>query len=143
MSLGKSPVETVPFSDADERVSLAGNRMHALVDDFLQHLRTERGQSENTQKTYAALLARFVNWANEQRLDDWPKVQFPHLTHFLQSERDRALLTGEKTNERQPDPDKSHIAPGSITRRLSSESVYLQIAALRAFYRYAENEKLV
>src|SRR6185295_7518547 len=28
-------------------------------------------------------------------------------------------------------------------RRLSSESVYLEIAALRAFYRFAENEKIL
>src|SRR5438128_540553 len=99
--------------------------MHALVDDFLQYLRTERGQSQNTQKTYAALLGRFVNWAWQRKLTDWRDVQFKHLTDFLQSERDRAVLNrGEKSN-----------------LKLSSESVYLQIAALRAFYRYAENEK--
>jgi integrase/recombinase XerD len=44
---------------------------------------------------------------------------------FIRSERDRPPV-GE---------------PGASTRRLSSESVYLQIAALRAFYRFAENEK--
>jgi site-specific recombinase XerC len=30
--------------------------MRNLVDDFLVYLRHERGQSEQTQKTYAALL---------------------------------------------------------------------------------------
>jgi integrase/recombinase XerD len=46
---------------------------------------------------------------------------------FLQHERERGLA-----NE-----------PENSARRLSSESVYLEIAALRAFYRFAENEKLL
>jgi integrase/recombinase XerD len=33
--------------------------------------------------------------------------------------------------------------PKESIKRLSSESVYLEIAALRAFYRFAENEKLL
>ena len=33
--------------------------------------------------------------------------------------------------------------PKESVKRLSSESVYLEIAALRAFYRFAENEKLL
>ena len=46
---------------------------------------------------------------------------------FLQHERERALAN----------------QPKDSPRRLSSESVYLEIAALRAFYRFAENEKLL
>jgi integrase/recombinase XerD len=46
---------------------------------------------------------------------------------FLQHERERPLA-GE---------------PKDSPKRLSSESVYLEIAALRAFYRFAENEKLL
>ena len=101
--------------------------MQNLVDDFLQYLRTERGQSENTQKTYSALLSRFVRWAEEHQIANWADVQLKHLTSFLQDERQRALLNRDQKKE----------------RKLSSESVYLQIAALRAFYRYAENEKLL
>jgi len=101
--------------------------MQTLVDDFLQYLRTERGQSENTQKTYSALLSRFVRWAEEHQIAKWVNVQLKHLTSFLQDERQRALLNRDQKKE----------------RKLSSESVYLQIAALRAFYRYAENEKLL
>ena len=37
--------------------------MHTLVEDFLQYLRHERGQAEHTQRTYAALLNKFVAWA--------------------------------------------------------------------------------
>jgi integrase/recombinase XerD len=98
-----------------------------LVEDFLQHLRHERGQAEHTQKTYAALLAGFVNWAQAQGVKDWPQVTLPHLMSFLQQERTRALAN----------------QPKDSARRLSSESLYLEIAALRAFYRFATSEKLL
>jgi integrase/recombinase XerD len=101
--------------------------VQTLVEDFLQYLRHERGQAEHTQKTYAALLNKFVFWAGKQSLTDWKQVELKHLMSFLQHERERPL-----ENE-----------PKESTRRLSSESVYLEIAALRAFYRFAENEKLL
>ena len=99
--------------------------MHTLVEDFLQYLRHERGQSEHTQKTYAGLLNRFVSWAGGQGLTDWARVELKHLMAFLQHERERSLVN----------------QPKESLRRLSGESVYLEIAALRAFYRFAENEK--
>ena len=49
--------------------------MQALVEDFLQYLRHERGQSDNTAKTYAALLGKFTAWAAKQNLQDWPAVE--------------------------------------------------------------------
>jgi integrase/recombinase XerD len=101
--------------------------MQTLVEDFLQYLRHERGQAEHTQKTYAALLGKFIAWAGKQGLNDWKQVELKHLMAFLQYERERPLA----------DEPKESI------KRLSSESVYLEIAALRAFYRFAENEKLL
>jgi integrase/recombinase XerD len=101
--------------------------VQALVEDFLQHLRHERGQAEHTQRTYAALLGKFVGWADKNGLNEWKAVQLRDLMSFLEHERSRALA-----NE-----------PKESARRLSSESVYLEIAALRAFYRFAENEKLL
>ncbi|MFO1477647.1 MAG: tyrosine recombinase [Verrucomicrobiota bacterium] len=101
--------------------------MQTLVEDFLQYLRHERGQADHTQRTYAALLNRFVAWAGKQSLADWRQVELRHLMAFLEQERSRPVQV-----------------PGApSTRRLSSESVYLSIAALRAFYRYAETEKLL
>ena len=100
--------------------------LNNLVEDFLQFLRHERGQSEQTQKTYRALLDSFTHWADKKGLTNWKDVQFSHLTDYLASERERPLKT-----------------PNAGARKLSSESVYLQIAALRAFYRYAETEKLL
>jgi integrase/recombinase XerD len=99
--------------------------VQTLLEEFLQHLRHERGQAEHTQRTYSALLNNFVRWASGQGLKEWSEVSFNHLTDFLRHERGRDLLNRtEKTS-----------------RRLSGESVYLEIAALRAFYRWAENEK--
>jgi integrase/recombinase XerD len=101
--------------------------VQTLVEDFLQYLRHERGQAEHTQRTYAALLNKFTAWAAAEKLTDWNEVTLAHLMSFLQHERERSL-----ENE-----------PKESPRRLSSESVYLEIAALRAFYRFAENEKLL
>jgi len=98
-----------------------------LVEDFLQYLRHERGQAVHTQKTYAALLHKFIIWAQKHGLNDWKAVELKHLMSFLQHERERPLAD----------------EPLESTKRLSSESVYLEIAALRAFYRYAEAERLL
>jgi len=101
--------------------------MQNLVEDFLQFLRHERGQSDNTARTYAAILGRFIAWAQKQNLNDWKQMELKHLMLFLQHERERNLET----------------EPKDSPRRLSGESVYLEIAALRAFYKFAENEKLL
>jgi integrase/recombinase XerD len=122
--------------------------MQTLVEDFLQYLRHERGQADNTAKTYAALLGRFAAWAERQGLADWQDVELKHLMAFLSHERMRNVLPagGGKSATSQPD---NAAAPSSLggerekARRLSSESVYLEIAALRAFYRFAENEKIL
>ena len=58
--------------------------MQTLVEDFLQYLRHERGQSDNTAKTYAALLGKFTAWAAQHNLTDWPAVELKHLMAFLQ-----------------------------------------------------------
>jgi len=99
--------------------------MQNLVDDFLVYLRLERGQSEKTEKVYELMLRNFLDWAERTGLKDWRSVTLRHLMDFLEHERNRSLKGEEKG-----DP-----------RRLSSESLYLQIAALRAFYNFAEAEK--
>lgn len=101
--------------------------MEDAVEDFLVYLRHERGQSEQTEKTYAGLLFRFVNWAKSEGLSVWRKVTLKNLTDFLQHERMR----------------KVENAPEDSPKKLSSESLYLQIAALRAFYKFAEQERFI
>src|ERR1041385_714432 len=109
--------------------------MQNLVEDFLQFLRHERGQSDNTAKTYTALLGRFVAWANANKITDWKSVELKHLMAFLQFERTRNTSIGR--------PPSIEASQKNSSRRLSSESVYLEIAALRAFYKFTENEKLL
>jgi integrase/recombinase XerD len=109
--------------------------VQTLVEDFLQFLRHERGQSDNTAKTYAALLGKFVTWAETQKLADWKSVELKHLMAFLQHERTRKATIGR--------PPNKNSAAEQPARRLSGESVYLEIAALRAFYKFAENEKIL
>ena len=92
--------------------------MQNLLDDFLQYVRHERGQSEATQKAYAGLLGAFVEWAGQQGIKDWGSVEYSHLTAYILQERDRPLKSRP-------------VPPG---RKLTSESVYLAIAALRAFF---------
>ena len=101
--------------------------MEDLVEDFLVYLRHERGLAEQTEKTYSALLFRFVKWAQGEGVTHWRKVKLKNLTDFLQHERMRKLEN----------------APEDSPKKLSSESLYLQISALRAFYRFAETEKFV
>ncbi|HEY4416063.1 MAG TPA: tyrosine-type recombinase/integrase [Verrucomicrobiae bacterium] len=127
--------------------------MQTLVEDFLQFLRHERGQSDNTAKTYAASLGKFTAWAERQGLADWSEVELKHLMAFLTHERTRNQLPKGRTAARMAEgsspkknPSPSRPAPRRAAKgsgRLSSESVYLEIAALRAFYRFAENEKIL
>ncbi len=101
--------------------------MRELVEDFLIYLRHEKGQAEQTQRTYAALLGNFLTWAEKSGLTNWKEITLRHLMDFLEHERNRKLKD----------------EPDDATRRLSSESLYLQIAALRAFYTFAETEKIL
>jgi integrase/recombinase XerD len=109
--------------------------VQTLVEDFLQYLRHERGQSDNTAKTYAALLGKFTAWSERQKLTDWKQVELKHLMAFLSHERVRNAPIGR--------PATREGAAPKPARRMSGESVYLEIAALRAFYKFAENEKIL
>jgi integrase/recombinase XerD len=110
--------------------------MENLVEDFLQYSRSERGQAEHTQRTYAALLGRFVQWAGGQGISDWRRVQLNHLTAFLLFEQNRPRRAGR------PPRDGSKKAE-QPARKASTSSIYLAIAALRAFYKFCETEKLL
>lgn len=101
--------------------------MQNLVEDFLVHLRNERGQAAHTQRTYAFLLGKVVTWAGRRGFRDWKEIRLPDLMAFLEDER-------ERTPARESKPS---------ARRMSSESIYLEIAALKAFYKFSENERLL
>ena len=75
--------------------------------------------------SYKLLLDRCIAWAESQGIHHWRDVQLAHLTAFLEHERDRRLAK----------------VPEESTAKLSTSSLYLQIAALRAFFKWAETEK--
>lgn len=101
--------------------------MHSLVEDFLQHIRNERGQAAHTQRTYSALLGRFIRWTESHNIHSWELVRLEHLTEFLKHEQERKVArTGDDSG-----------------KKLSPSSLYLAIAAFRAFYKFCESEKLL
>ncbi len=103
--------------------------LEPLVEEFLVHVRHERGQSAHTQRTYAAQLARFTTWASSQGIGSLREVSLQHLLAFLQQERIR--------------PPKTSGAGRPRSGNLGSSSVYLTVAALRAFFRFAVAENFI
>ena len=98
--------------------------LDALVEEFLIHLSHERGLAAHTARTYQALLKRFTQWAEASGIATWRGVNADVLVQYMEHERGRAL-----------DEPKA-----SAQSRLSPSSLYLQIAALRSFFRFAEEE---
>ena len=102
----------------------APTMLDALVEEFLNHLHHERGLAAHTSRTYQALLRRFVEWAEAGGISAWRGVTPETLVRYLEHERGRALEEPK----------------ASAQSRLSPSSLYLQIAALRSFFRFAEEE---
>ena len=98
--------------------------LDALVEEFLIHLSHERGLVAHTARTYQALLQRFTQWAEASGIATWRGVNGDVLVRYMEHERGRAL---EEPN-------------ATAQSRLSPSSLYLQIAALRSFFRFAEEE---
>lgn len=63
-----------------------------LVDEFLVHLRHERGQADHTQRTYAHALGQLVTWLESRGTTDWKAVRAPDLVEFLTHQRSRSHL---------------------------------------------------
>ena len=101
--------------------------MHDLVDSFLDHLRLERGRSPHTIKTYALALHRFADWSAQQpeKVPHARAITSDLLLRFLEHERARPL------------------AEKAQSQRLSRASLYLQVAAIRAFFRFCEAEGVI
>jgi len=110
--------------------------MQALIEEFGQYLRHERGQSEHTQKAYSDILNRFTNWAGAQQLTHWNAIELPHLLGYLKHQRNSEAPTGNNA-------PKKRGRPRSDSAKLSTESLYLEIAALKAFYRFCVQEQFL
>ena len=110
--------------------------MQALIEEFGQYLRHERGQSEHTQKAYSSILNRFADWATGQQLSRWNDVELQHLLGYLSHRRDSPIPADN-------DAPKKRGRPRSEPAKLSTESLYLEIAALKAFYRFCVQEQFL
>ena len=110
--------------------------MQALIEEFGQYLRHERGQSAHTQKAYSSILNRFADWAGAQQLTRWNAVKLSHLLGYLRHQRKSETPTGD-------DKSKKRGRPRKESAKLSTESLYLEIAALKAFYRFCVQEQFL
>ncbi|HTH47264.1 MAG TPA: tyrosine recombinase [Candidatus Limnocylindria bacterium] len=123
------------------------SKLTPLVEEFLVHLQHERGLAQHTLRTYSHQLGQFVGWAQTRGLATWPEVKFTDLMAYLDHVRARPLAEvpgGLKTVEPSVEPEESApSASGNPGPRLSAASVYLQVAALRALFRFAESEGFI
>ena len=110
--------------------------MQALIEEFGQYLRHERGQSEHTQKAYSNILNRFADWAGTRQLARWNAVKLSHLLSYLDYQRNKETPTSDHAK-------KKRGRPRSESAKLSTESLYLEIAAMKAFYRFCVQEQFL
>ena len=110
--------------------------MQALIEEFGQYLRHERGQSEHTQKAYCNILNRFVDWAKGESIERWNEVTLTHLLGYLQHQR-------EDSKPELEDEPKKRGRPRSESAKLSTASLYLEIAAVKAFFRFCVQEEFL
>ena len=110
--------------------------MQALIEEFGQYLRHERGQSEHTQKAYSNILNRFADWAGTRQLARWNAVKLSHLLSYLDHQLNKETPTGDQVK-------KKRGRPRSESAKLSTESLYLEIAAMKAFYRFCVQEQFL
>lgn len=103
--------------------------MFDLIEDFLAHSAHERGLASNTVRTYSHILQHFARWASSRGTQLWTDVSAEILRDFVSSERGR--------------PPRKNAPGRPRSKSMSSESLYLSIAAFRAFFKFAEREGFV
>ncbi len=111
-----------------------------LLEEYLVHLRHERGRALHTQKTYSHLLERFTAWAERLGRNEWTQITASDLMDFLEVQRNEWTALG-----RPPQQPTLHVGevggtPANAPRKRGTSSLYLQVAALRGFFRFAEDE---
>jgi len=90
--------------------------VHALIDQFLDHITLERGLSENTRKAYLADLAAFSDFLGSKGVKTFNDVGRKHILDFLMAEKERGLSVN------------------SISRRL---------VAIKIFFNYLQQEGML
>ena len=98
-----------------------------ILQRYNLYLEYEKGHTPRSQQTYSLLIRQFLLWLEKHRIQDLNEIRIEDLTEFLRSLRRRQRI-----------PGASSPVPTSFPPR--SETLYLYIAALRSFFRFAEQE---
>ena len=100
-----------------------------ILEDFIISLRHERQLSENTQETYRRLLKCFLSWIEVNAIPTPKNLSDIHLAHL------NAFIRYEAT--------RNQLHPARRESTLAVESLYLQIAAIKAFFKFLAREKYI
>ncbi len=90
--------------------------MQALVDDFIGYVNFERGLAKNTQLAYRTDLNRFTTWLQGRGTSRLNDVRTDDITEYLMAQR------------------KAGLSPSSLSQHL---------AAIKVFFRFLTQEKLL
>lgn len=70
---------------------MSSNSQGKLIDDFLAHLKHEKGLSANTIENYQRDLKQLLTFAGEQDIDEWNKIADHHLRFYVAQNHRRGL----------------------------------------------------
>jgi len=90
--------------------------VHAVVDQFLDHITLERGLSANTRQAYRADLAGFCDYLSSAGVSSLNDVRRKHVLDYLMAEKERGL------------------GVNSVSRRL---------VAIKVFFRFLQQEGML
>jgi integrase/recombinase XerD len=111
-----------------------------LLEEYLVHLRHERGRALHTQKTYAHQLERFTAWAERRGRSAWTQITASDLMDFLDVQRNEWTALGRPPQQPSIHAGEVGSPMANAPRKRGTASLYLQVAALRGFFRFAEDE---
>ncbi|WP_419414676.1 tyrosine recombinase XerC [Pontibacter sp. JAM-7] len=89
--------------------------MFTGLEQYLQHLASERQLSPHTQSNYRRDLKRLFDYAEQQQIDSWQALQTKQLRHYI---------------------------AGLHRKGLSGKSIQRHLSAIRSFYRFLIRERL-
>lgn len=105
-----------------------------LINEYLECLIHERGLSPHTARTYRPPLMRWNSWLENQEIIEVDQIRPSHFTQFLLTERKRKPRRGRPPQSQTPSPNNQETGQ----ERLSQNSIYITVAALRGLFKYLE-----
>jgi integrase/recombinase XerD len=115
------------------------------IDDFLIHMRLERGLAENTSQAYRRDLEQYAAWVSDEGLASMRDITAAHVlrfAHYLRAAPQREIRVAAQ--QRPGQIAQEHDGPStrrSGGRAYSPSSVARKLAALRAWHRFLARER--